>query len=248
MKKGFGWFLAAVICLLLAAFMGFLLIGYIISAMCLVFAAAVCVFFGLMRRWGTKAAKILSCIAVVLLFALFVFFLAAEIPILADMHSDEDTSADYAIVFGAGVRGTEPSPSLTERLTAALTWLNEHPDGKVVVSGSQGSGEDISEAQAMYDWLIARGVAPERVLTEDQADNSYQNIQYSLAVIEAQGGDPAGRVALISSEYHLHRICLVARSLGCEPVRVAAHTYSIFLTANYAVREAFAMWYIWILG
>lgn len=71
---------------------------------------------------------------------------------------------------------------------------------------------------------------------------------FGLALIESHGGDAAGPVALISSDYHMHRLCVVARSLGCEPVRVAARTGYLALRANYAVREAFAMWRIWVLG
>ena len=248
MKTGNGWFIAAAVLSALAAFFHFALVGYIISAMCFLFAAAVCVFFGLMRRWGTRAAKTLSVIAVVGLALLFGLFLAAEIPLLSDMRSDEDTAAGYAVVFGAGVNGTEPSLSLLERLEAAHVWLQEHPEGVAVVSGSQAGNEAISEARCMYDWLTAKGVAPERIIVEEQAGNSYENLVYSLAAIEAAGGDTTGRVALISSDYHMHRLCLIARTLGCVPVRVAARSGHISLAANYAVREAFAMWRIWLLG
>ena len=44
------------------------------------------------------------------------------------------------------------------------------------VSGSQGQGEDISEARCMADWLIDRGIEPERVWLEEQADNTQENI------------------------------------------------------------------------
>ena len=248
MKRGSGWFLAAIACLVLAAFFGLALTGFLFTAMCFVFAAAVCVFFGLMRLWNTKAARTLTALAVVCLAALFVLFLAAEIPVLADMRSDEDTSAEYAIVFGAGVNGTEPSLSLTERLEAAYVWLQEHPEGVVIVSGAKGENELISEAQCMYDWLIARGVDSDRVLMEEQARSSYENLLYSLALIRARGGDPTGRVALISSDYHLHRLCVIARALGCEPASVAARTAHLALRVNYAVREAFGLWRIWVLG
>lgn len=248
MRRAAPWFIAAGCFLILAAFLRFALIGFIVSSMCCVFAAAVCVFFGLMRLWGGRAAKILSVIAAVCLAALLGLFLAAEIPILRDMRSDEDASADYGIVFGAGLRGTEPSLSLEERLTAALGWLSEHPEGVVIVSGSQGPGEAVSEARAMYEWLIARGVAPERVVMEEQAGSSYENLIYSLAVIEALGGGPAGRVAIISADYHMHRLCFLAKYLGCEPVRVAARSQHPALAVNYAVREAFAMWRIWFIG
>ena len=247
-RPGSGWFLAAAAMLLLAAFFGLALSGYIISAMCLVCAAAVCAFFGLMRLWDTKTAKTLSRAAAACLALLFCLFLAAELPILADSRSDEDTSAEYAIVFGAGVNGTEPSLSLRERLEAAYAWLIGHPEGRAILSGSQGDNERISEARCMFNWLTAAGIAPERLILEEQAGSSYENLRYSLALISETGGDPTGRVALVSSEYHMHRLCRIARELGCQPVRVAARTGHVTLRLNYTVREAFAIWRIWILG
>lgn len=248
MRRAGRWFLAAAVLLALAAFFAFVPAGYIASAMCFLFFSAVCALFGLMRLWDTKAAKTLSRLAAGCLAVLLALFWAAEIPVIADMRSDKDTSADYAIVFGAGVNGTTPSLSLLDRLEAALRWLEEHPDGIAVVSGCQGPNEQVSEARVMFDWLTARGIEPERVVMEEQAGSSYENVLYSLALIEKLGGDPTGRVALISSEYHLHRLCMIAGTFGCEYVRVAGETSIFPLKINYAVREAFGVWRIWVLG
>lgn len=248
MRPGGRFFIAGGVLLPLAALFRFVFVGYGTTALCLLAMAACLFFFGLMRRWGTKAARICSGLAAAVLIAGFGCLLAAEIPVLADARSDADTDADYLIVMGAAVNGTEPSLSLTERLEAALSWMEAHPDGIAVVSGGQGPGEDVTEARAMLDWLTARGVSPERIRMEDRATSSYENISYSLAVIEADGGDPTGRVALLSSEYHLHRLRYMAEKLGCDPVCVAARTGYISLAANYAVREAFAMWKCWLFG
>ena len=96
----------------------------------------------------------------------------------------------------------------------------------------------------MFDWLAERGVDPARLILEDRATDSYENIQYSLALL---GPDP-GRVAILSSEYHLHRLEYMAEKLGCEPVPVAARTSNPVMFLNYAVREAFAMWKLWVFG
>lgn len=247
-KPGRRLFLAGGALALLAAAVQLLLTGYGMTALCCLFAAGCCFFFGLTRRRGTKTAQVLSRAAGVCIALGLCLFLAAEIPVLADARSDEDTSAGYLIVMGAGVNGQEPSLSLENRLDAALVWLEENPGGTAVLSGGQGRGESLSEAEVMYRWLTARGVAPERLLREERASDSYENLLYSLALIEAQGGDPTGRVALLSSEYHLHRLRYMAEKLGCEPVCVAARTTRLTLMMNYAVREAFAVWKCWLFG
>ena len=66
--------------------------------------------------------------------------------------------ADAVIVLGAGVNGTEPSLSLRTRLDAALEYLEYWPDIPAVLTGGTGYGEEISEAQCMYDYLTEHGV------------------------------------------------------------------------------------------
>ena len=248
MKTGKGWFIAAGVSLVLAAFAGFCLVGYRFSALLLCALAAVLAFYGLMARWHTKAAKVLSVLAAAGLAAGFVLFLITEVPVWRDGRTDENADAPYVIVLGAAVHGSTPSLSMVERTSAALAWLEAHPDGIAVVSGGQGAGEDMSEAEAMYDLLTAWGIAPERLLMETLSTSSYENILFSLRVIEDHGGNPGGRVAVCSSEYHLSRVCLIARELGCQPVRVAAGTGHVSLRLNYAIREAFALWKCRLFG
>ena len=235
-------------CLVLAFILRFVAVGFRFSALLFVCLAAVLAFYGLMDRWKTKAAKLLAVAMTAVLAVGLVLFTVAEVPVWRDGRSDEDTDAPYLIVFGAAVHGTTPSLAMTERTDAALAWLTDHPDGVAILSGGQGDGEDVSEAEAMYDWLTARGVAPERLFMETLSTSSYENLLFSLRVIAERGGDPNGRVALCSTEYHLCRLSFLARELGVTPVRVAAHSTHPALRLNYAVREAFALWSCWLFG
>lgn len=248
MKRSRVLFLGAGGCVLLAAIARFALFGYRFSALCLLCLAAVLAFYGLMARWQTKTAKRLSVVMTCLLGAGLILFTVAEIPIWRDGHSDVDTDAPYIIVFGAAIHGTTPSLAMTERTEAAFAWLEAHPDGIAVLSGGQGRGEEMTEAEAMYNWLEARGISPDRMLTETLSENSYENLLFSLRVIADHSGDPNGRVALCSTEYHMCRLSYMARQLGVMPVRVAAHSTHPTLRLNYAMREAAALWKCWLFG
>ena len=238
-------FIASGVLLILALFFRFCLLGFGMTALCLLGLAVCVAAFALFDIWNAQKLRV-ALIAVLVIG--FGCFMAGEIPVLMDARSAADTSADYIIVFGAGVNGTEPSLSLTNRLHGALSWLEENPDGKAVLSGGQGPHEAVTEAQAMYDWLTARGVDPARLIMEDQASDSYENLVNSLVLIANRGGDPHGRVAILSSEYHLHRLRYMAERLGCQPVSVAARTTNPVIFLNYAVRESFAMWELWVFG
>ena len=175
-------------------------------------------------------------------------FAVLELPILRDARTDPDPKADYIIVLGAQVRGTEPSWAMHDRLTAALDYLNAYPESKAVVSGGQGPDEGCSEAEAMQTWLLAQGVAPERILLEDQSETTRENLTYSFNVIRSWGGDPAEGVGVVTSEYHLHRAKLMAEALGAKPIGVAAKTEFVLMRVNYFIREAVASAYMRVAG
>ena len=151
-----------------------------------------------------------------------------------------EAEADYLIVLGAGVNGTVPSLSMLNRLTAARAYLEAHPGCVAVVSGGQGPGEEISEAEAMSRWLRANGVDGNRLLLEDRATTTLENLAFSFALIPPEGRD---RVAVVSSEYHLYRAEYLARCLGYTVAGVPARTTLPALRANYYIREALGVVY-----
>ena len=241
-------FSLAAVCLVLGAFFQFCMIGYTTTALVLLGVAACCVFYGLLAPRRAAGARRLRFAMTILLIIGLICFLAAEIPVLLHARSDEDTSAPYLIVCGAGVNGSVPSRSLTDRLREAAVWLEDNPQGMAVLSGAQGRGEDLTEAQAMFLWLTERGVDPDRLLLEEHAFSSYENIANSLDLIAARDGAAPEHVAILSAEYHLYRLSRMAADLGCRASLVAARTTKVSLFVNYAIREAFAMWKLWIFG
>ena len=112
---------------------------------------------------------------------------------------------EVMVILGCQVRQDGPSVLLRDRLDEALDYLEDHPDMTVVVSGGQGSDEPTTEAQAMYDYLEEYGVEPERIWQEDQSHNTWQNVRYTLALLEEKGADTSAGVVLVSSGFHLTR-------------------------------------------
>lgn len=93
---------------------------------------------------------------------------------------------DYIIIHGAGLDGPRPTPLLAGRIDKALElWNKQHQHGKFVVSGGQGADEIVSEAQAMRDYLLEKGVSADAILMEDKSTTTWENLRYSLAIINA---------------------------------------------------------------
>ena len=211
--------------------------------MCFVGLAAVLALYELCARKGWNGLRRVLSVVLILGFA---FFIACEVPVLLASRGDELTEPDYLIVLGAGVNGTVPSLSMRNRLDAALEVLNEQPDCIAIVSGGQGDGEDITEAEAMYRWLTDKGIAQKRLWKEERSTSTEENLAFSLAMIEDVA---SADIAVVSSEYHLYRAKWLAKELhGIDVSGVAGKTSYPVLKANYFIREAFAVAYLWVFG
>ena len=71
---------------------------------------------------------------------------------------------DYIIVLGAHVNGVRLSKALLERTRRALEYLEKNPKTRAVLSGGQGEGETISEAEAMRRYLEDHGLSRVRLI------------------------------------------------------------------------------------
>lgn len=233
-------YILAVLCLLLGALMQFVFTAVRFTGFLFWCAAAVLALFALLTRWREKHRWALWARRglLALLAAGFALFAVLECRVLSWARTDNETPVSAVIVLGAGVNGRTPSLSLLTRLDAALAYIQDKPDIPVVVSGSQGRGEEISEARCMYDWLTAHGIPAERIILEERAENTEENIRYSLELLEKL--DIAGNIAVVSSDYHL---CRAAMHLGGDMVPVAARMPARYLplTVNYYIREAFGI-------
>ncbi|MGE4483519.1 MAG: YdcF family protein [Oscillospiraceae bacterium] len=195
----------------------------------------------ILAKTRPKLARVLSDVLKLAIILFLLAFVITEALIVNGSHTDAAPEADYLIVLGAGVNGTEPSLALTDRLNAALDYLNEYPNADCIVTGCQGKGEDITEAESMYRWLIQSGIDGKRIIKEEEAVNTYENIKNSYAIIEGLGGD-ADKTALLTAEYHLYRAKHIAEELGFAPRGVAAETSLWPIKINYYIRECFGVW------
>ena len=148
------------------------------------------------------------------------------------------------VVLGAGVNGTTPSVVLASRLNTARTYLGQMPpDTPVILSGGQGPGEDISEAQAMYNYLTAVGISGERLYLEESSTTTAENLAYSSAVLDKLGIDTYhNSVAVVTNDFHMARVRYLADfETPMSVTGVPARLPYWWLTANYYTREYFAL-------
>jgi len=197
-------------------------------------AAAVCI-LPAWREAFDRIPGILKAGAAVVLAVGLVCFLFLEGCIISGMTGEPKGQVDCLIVLGAQVRGTRVSRALQQRLDRAAAYLDEHKDTVVIVSGGQGPGEDISEAEAMEIYLLSRGISGERILKEDRSVNTEQNIRFSQELME-----PGASVGIVSNDFHVFRAVCIAKAAGIEAEGLPAPS-SLGMYPHYMVREAFAV-------
>ena len=149
----------------------------------------------------------------------------------------------YLIVLGTTVEGTEPSPTLRDRIEAAAKYMEAHPDVIAVVTGGKGDETNLSEAQCMFNTLVESGIDPGRILMEDQATSTAENFQFSLALLEKNLGRVPQNIGILSSEFHLLRAQMLAKAHGLNASTIPANTSDANTFFTYFLREIAMVWY-----
>ncbi len=199
-----------------------------------------------LHRWGKRSRRGQACYRVFLAGLGLGIVCLAGIEAAVVFRGEADNSAipvDAVIVLGAGVNGETPSAALWSRIRAAEDYLEIHPDVPVVLSGGQGAGEAISEAEAMRRALWKEDRAENaRLLLEERSTNTAENFRFSKALLEEWGLD-TGRatIAVVTNDFHCFRAHMIARRQGLKTIDVPAELPWWWLTANYYLREAFAV-------
>ena len=247
LKKNLPWLVPAALALAGAVFY-FAISGCSFLGIVFWGVAAVTAAYRLLALW--KDRKTVVCIRRAVSVLLVLMLIAALVTLMPILRGPAETngSNNYLIVLGAGVRGTEPSEILQDRIAMAYTYLANDPDAICIATGGKGSDENISEAQCIYDHLTAMGIDGSRIWMEDQATSTIENFRYSVALIEEKTGAIPETVTVLSNEFHLFRAGMMAEDCGLEADFIDAPTSKPLIRISYTIREIFALWKYLLVG
>lgn len=195
---------------------------------------------GLWSKSGWIKGVIRACFAIV---AAILVLAIVETGFIIKANTKKPVENATAVVLGCRVYGERASLSLVERLEAAYTYLEENPESVCVVSGGQGEGEDISEAECMYRWLVDKGIAGERIYKEEKSTSTDENIAFSKEIIEQNGLNE--NIAIVTSDYHSYRAGIIAKENDMSFGTASGQT-AIWLLPTYYVRELYAILAEWV--
>jgi uncharacterized SAM-binding protein YcdF (DUF218 family) len=127
---------------------------------------------------------------------------------------------DRVIVLGHRLEPDgRPSVRYRQRLDRAAALLEASPTATVDLLGGRAIGCAVSEAEAGANYLMARGICPRRIRSEDRSRHTLENLQFYRATLPPA---TAGAIVLVTCRFHLARAGMMARGLRVRHCLCAA--------------------------
>ena len=191
----------------------------------ILFAADVRFGFTRAKNKALKAAGWCLRVIVVLVTAVLLFFIGK---ITIGSFICTEAPAKNAVVLGLALENGKPADDLFSRLDTAAGYLRRNPDAMLILTGGNPDESGKTEAAVMRDILLERGIKEDRMRLEDRAETTKENFSNTVRLV-----NPDDPVVLISSNYHMDRAVLTARSAGFSQIlRLPAPSSPVFFGAN----------------
>lgn len=139
-------------------------------------------------------------------------------------YGNSDNSSyqeDAIVVLGCGIRGERITPQLASRLDVAIDYYMSN-EKIIVVSGGMGPQENITEALAMEQYLIDRGIPKDKILKEEMSTSTYTNLVNSKEILDCYF-DSYYDVVIVTSNYHVYRTQKIANDIGLSSTHIHAN-------------------------
>lgn len=161
---------------------------------------------------------------------------SSRLHFLRDAQAAAGESGLYYCAGGEG-KGGNSSKALYKRLYAAEDYLKENPRTTAVLSGGQGPGETVTEARAMEQYLLSKGISKHRLRIEDKSTDTVENMKFSQAFLT----DKNASAGVVTNDFHVYRGVAIGKKLGYTHIYGIPASSDMILQVNYLVRESFAV-------
>ncbi len=150
---------------------------------------------------------------------------------------------DFVIILGSKVMSDGTlTPLLKGRVDKAIDFGNkqyEMSKKKIIFipSGGKGSDENISEAEAMRNYLIEKGINKKQIIIENKSTSTIENMKFSKQIIDEKEKD--AKICFSTTNYHVFRSGVIANREGIDCEGIGSKTKWYFYT-NALIREFIA--------
>ena len=215
------------------------------------FGIVILVFFPLISfRLGNRnelfyTYHFLNILFVLIVYSYFIFgfaFVGFMLYSILYLFIPKKKHYDFIIIHGAGLLGGEKvTPLLKRRIDKAVEVYHKSKNSniKIIASGGQGADEKISEAQAIYNYILEEtDVSKESVLLEDKSRTTYENLLFSKEIGEQLVENPC--FLFVTNDYHVFRTSTYARKLNMKGDGLGCRTAGYYIPSAF-IREYVAL-------
>jgi uncharacterized SAM-binding protein YcdF (DUF218 family) len=150
---------------------------------------------------------------------------------------------DYIIVLGCWIQNGKVTPHLAKRIDRAVEFYNKQKavckPPRLILSGGKGPDESCSEAEAMEQYALEKGIPQEDLLLESKSVSTLENMKFSKEIMDSKSGGKPYKCIYATNNYHLLRAGIFARKAGLKIEGIGAKTAFYFLP-NAILREYIA--------
>ncbi|MCR5064043.1 MAG: YdcF family protein [Treponema sp.] len=190
--------------------------------------------------WKRQKNKLLTNVSLSIFVCIISVAIINLILILTPKTCRLDEPADYVILLGGGIDkdGNLPSSVIT-RVEKAAEYLTLHPETVCVVTGGTLKWLPYPEAPAIKNHLIKNGIEPDRILLEDKAKDTIQNLEFSCRLISETFEIPLqevleSKVVIVTSRFHLRRAERLAKRIGYKNIKgLGSKCPAVYILHNY---------------
>ncbi len=187
--------------------------------------------------------KFLKIFFRILVSAAGVYLAALAYVVVFSISNNLPKHADAALILGAKVYlNNTPSEPLYNRTVEASKLYNQGVVDYIIATGGQGLGY-VAESRLSSKIAEQQGVPKDKILTETESHDTYENIRDIQKIAQAKG---VKSIVIVSDRFHLARSVLVAKHFGFGPVYWDAPSLSYFKTGDIIweyLRESAALLY-----
>ena len=123
------------------------------------------------------------------------------------------------VVLGMRLDNDRISADYQSRLERVITLCNDNNNCHVLIVGGNTGSSRMTEASRGFEYLVERGVSPDRLSVDKQSRHTLENLRNVRYLMASNGIDD---FTIISNRYHLARVLVIARGLGMNPCLCAA--------------------------
>jgi len=152
---------------------------------------------------------------------------------------------DALVVLGAAVRGERVTVPLKLRLDKAVCYHEKNPDAAIVVTGGKGAQESVTEAAAMEKYLINKGVSKDKIIKEDKATSTNENMRFSKKILDSYFKKDYS-IAVVTNNFHVYRGTAIAKNEGFEKVTHLHAGLQLHNLIPCYLRETLAVLKMWV--